>query len=86
MELFVRDHTKTSLRVVVRDARLREHDSILGIIDLPLQETLRYASRACTRCSAASDGATSCLSPGTPVEAETPASQLPSLQALKLRC
>jgi hypothetical protein len=46
MELFVRDHTKTSLQVVVRDARLREHDSILGIIDLPLQETLRYASRA----------------------------------------
>jgi hypothetical protein len=44
-ELFVRDYTKTSLRVVVRDARLREHDPILGIIDLPLKETLRYASQ-----------------------------------------
>ncbi|KAK4332138.1 hypothetical protein RTBOTA2_000307 [Rhodotorula toruloides] len=45
-ELFVRDYTKTSLRVVVRDARLREHDPILGIVDLPLQKTLAHASQA----------------------------------------
>jgi hypothetical protein len=43
--MFVRDYTKTSLRVVVRDARLREHDPILGIVDLPLQKTLAHASQ-----------------------------------------
>ncbi|BGP28610.1 hypothetical protein JCM10296v2_000346 [Rhodotorula toruloides] len=44
-EMFVRDYTKTSLRVVVRDTRLREHDPILGIADLPLQKTLAHASQ-----------------------------------------
>ncbi|KAJ8297107.1 Meiotically up-regulated gene 190 protein [Rhodotorula toruloides] len=44
-ELFVRDYTKTSLRIVVRDARLREHDPILGIVDLPLQKTLAHSSQ-----------------------------------------
>lgn len=40
-ELSVRDYANTSLRIVIRDAHLREHDPILGIIDLPLKETLR---------------------------------------------
>ncbi|BGO94717.1 hypothetical protein NBRC10512_007335 [Rhodotorula toruloides] len=44
-EMFVRDYTKTSLRIVVRDARLREHDPILGIVDLPLQKTLAHSSQ-----------------------------------------
>ncbi|GAA5923396.1 uncharacterized protein JCM15063_003634 [Sporobolomyces koalae] len=43
-ETFVRDYTKTSLRVVVRDARLREHDPILGIVDLPLKELFSHSS------------------------------------------
>ncbi|TKA51956.1 hypothetical protein B0A53_05040 [Rhodotorula sp. CCFEE 5036] len=54
-EQFVRDFTRTSLRLVVRDARLREHDPILGIVDLPLQETLRYSSEV-TRTYALQDG------------------------------
>lgn len=57
-EQFVRDFTQTSLRLVVRDARLREHDPILGIVDLPLQETLRYSSEV-TRTYALQDGASS---------------------------
>ncbi|GAA5990859.1 hypothetical protein JCM10908_000050 [Rhodotorula pacifica] len=54
-ELFIRDFTRTSLRLIVRDARLREHDPILGIVDLPLQETLRYSSEI-TRTYAIQDG------------------------------
>ena len=57
-EQFIRDFTQTSLRLVVRDARLREHDPILGIVDLPLQETLRYSSEV-TRTYAIQDGASS---------------------------
>ncbi|GAA5909086.1 uncharacterized protein JCM6883_002600 [Sporobolomyces salmoneus] len=43
-EEFIRDYRKTSLRVVVRDARLREHDPILGIVNLPLKEILAHSS------------------------------------------
>ncbi|GAA6022197.1 hypothetical protein JCM10207_003939 [Rhodosporidiobolus poonsookiae] len=43
-ETFIRDYTKTSLRVVVRDARLREHDPILGIVDLPLAKLFEHSS------------------------------------------
>ncbi|BGP55089.1 hypothetical protein JCM8202v2_002684 [Rhodotorula sphaerocarpa] len=54
-ELFVRDYSQTSVRLVVRDARLREHDPILGLVDLPLADTLRYASQV-TRTYAITDG------------------------------
>ncbi|GAA6011835.1 hypothetical protein JCM11491_000766 [Sporobolomyces phaffii] len=43
-ETFIRDYRETSLRVVVRDARLREHDPILGIVDLPLKEIFSHSS------------------------------------------
>ncbi|CEQ38684.1 SPOSA6832_00141, partial [Sporobolomyces salmonicolor] len=60
-ETFVRDFTKTSLRIVVRDARLREHvsqaasDPILGIVDLPLKDVLAHSSEV-TRLYALQDG------------------------------
>ncbi|GAA5950615.1 hypothetical protein JCM10213_006938 [Rhodosporidiobolus nylandii] len=54
-ETFVRDYTKTSLRVVVRDARLREHDPILGIVNLPLDELFAHSSEV-TRLFAIQDG------------------------------
>ncbi|GAA6056005.1 hypothetical protein JCM3770_002138 [Rhodotorula araucariae] len=54
-ELFVRDYTTTSLRVVVRDARLREHDPILGIINLPLKDVLAHSSQV-TRTYSLQDG------------------------------
>ncbi|GAA5969047.1 hypothetical protein JCM11641_007450 [Rhodosporidiobolus odoratus] len=54
-EAFIRDYTKTSLRIIVRDARLREHDPILGIVDLPLAETLAHSSEV-TRLFAIRDG------------------------------
>ena len=44
-ELFVRDWTKAELRVVVRDARLREHDPIMGIVALPLRDLFKKASQ-----------------------------------------
>ena len=37
-ELFLRNYKDTSVRIVVRDARLREHDPILGIVNLDLVE------------------------------------------------
>ncbi|GAA5997561.1 hypothetical protein JCM5350_005068 [Sporobolomyces pararoseus] len=43
-EEFIRDYRKTSLRIVVRDSRLREHDPILGIVNLPLKELLSHSS------------------------------------------
>lgn len=45
-EFFVRDWTTTSVRVVVRDSRLREHDPILGVVDLPLDKVLSHASQS----------------------------------------
>ncbi|BGP36486.1 hypothetical protein JCM10449v2_000387 [Rhodotorula kratochvilovae] len=54
-ELFVRDYSKTSLRIVVRDARLREHDPILGIINLPLKDVLAHSSQV-TRTYSLQDG------------------------------
>ncbi|KAF8323426.1 hypothetical protein DL93DRAFT_2223342 [Clavulina sp. PMI_390] len=43
-ERFIRDWSKTVVRVVVRDAKLREHDPILGIVNLPVAETLQKGS------------------------------------------
>ncbi|KAM0755850.1 hypothetical protein T439DRAFT_308275 [Meredithblackwellia eburnea MCA 4105] len=54
-EHFVRDWKETVVRVVVRDARLREHDPILGIVNLPLKDLLKNASEV-TRLYALQDG------------------------------
>lgn len=44
-EIFVRDWTEAELRVIVRDARLREHDPIMGIVSLPLTEVFKESSQ-----------------------------------------
>ncbi|GAA5879834.1 hypothetical protein JCM8547_005778 [Rhodosporidiobolus lusitaniae] len=54
-ETFIRDYQKTTLRVVVRDSRLREHDPILGIVNLPLKDLLAHSSEV-TRLYALQDG------------------------------
>ncbi|GAA5918640.1 hypothetical protein JCM6882_007890 [Rhodosporidiobolus microsporus] len=54
-ETFIRDYTKTSLRLVVRDARLREHDPILGVVDLPLAKLFEHSSEV-SRLFALRDG------------------------------
>ncbi|KAF8726612.1 Protein kinase C conserved region 2 (CalB), partial [Rhizoctonia solani] len=43
-ETFIRDWQNTVVRVVVRDARLRERDPILGIVNLNLKDLLKDAS------------------------------------------
>lgn len=37
-EVFVRDWTTAVVRIAVRDARLREHDPVLGVVSAPLTE------------------------------------------------
>ncbi|KAJ9480274.1 hypothetical protein PHBOTO_003500 [Pseudozyma hubeiensis] len=44
-EVFVRDWTRTEVRLAVRDARLREHDPIMGIVSLDLTEVLSESSQ-----------------------------------------
>ena len=44
-EKFVRDWTKTMVRIVVRDAKLREHVPILGVVSLPLADVLKASSQ-----------------------------------------
>lgn len=44
-EIFVRDWTRSELRVVVRDSRVREHDPIMGIVRLPLAELFSKSSQ-----------------------------------------
>lgn len=44
-EIFVRDWTKSELRMIVRDSRLREHDPIMGIVSLPLQSLFKSSSQ-----------------------------------------
>lgn len=44
-EIFVRDWTKSELRIIVRDSRLREHDPIMGIVSLPLKKLLSESSQ-----------------------------------------
>lgn len=44
-EIFLRDWTNTRLNVVVRNAKLREQDPILGIVDLDLSELFQHASQ-----------------------------------------
>lgn len=44
-EIFVRDWTKSELRIIVRDSRLREHDPIMGIVALPLKSLFEKSSQ-----------------------------------------
>ncbi|CAO1617178.1 unnamed protein product [Sympodiomycopsis kandeliae] len=43
-EVFVRDWKRAQLTLIVRDARIREHDPILGIVSVSLAELLKDAS------------------------------------------
>lgn len=43
-EVFVRDWQRAQVSVIVRDARIREHDPILGIISIPIAEAFRDSS------------------------------------------
>ncbi|WFD33258.1 hypothetical protein MCUN1_000071 [Malassezia cuniculi] len=43
-EVFVRDWTMSKVDIVVRDARLREHDPIMGIVSLPLKSLFTESS------------------------------------------
>ncbi|KZV99954.1 hypothetical protein EXIGLDRAFT_723122 [Exidia glandulosa HHB12029] len=45
-EVFVRDWTKAQVRIVVRDALLRESDPILGIVSLNVADVLKNSSEA----------------------------------------
>ncbi|KAF7968966.1 hypothetical protein HWV62_28761 [Athelia sp. TMB] len=54
-ERFVRDYRNTVVRVAVRDARLREHDALLGVVTLPLGELFRTQSQV-TRLFSLQDG------------------------------
>lgn len=44
-EVFVRDWTKAYVRIAVRDARMREHDPIMGIVNLKLTELFKSSSQ-----------------------------------------
>ena len=44
-ERFIRDWRNAVVRVVVRDSRLREHDPIMGIVNLKLSEVLATSSQ-----------------------------------------
>ncbi|MCO5566154.1 hypothetical protein L7F22_019830 [Adiantum nelumboides] len=44
-EVFIRDWTKSSVRVCVRDARMREHDPIMGIVDLKVSDLFSKSSQ-----------------------------------------
>jgi len=54
-EHFVRDWRSTIVRVVIRDSRVREHDPIMGIVNLPLSSILTNSSQV-TRLYAMQDG------------------------------
>jgi hypothetical protein len=45
-EVFVRDYTTAVVRICVRDARMREHDPIMGIVDLKVSELFEKSSQA----------------------------------------
>ncbi len=44
-ETFIRDWTQTEVRLAVRDARLREHDPIMGIVAIDLTELFSESSQ-----------------------------------------
>lgn len=54
-ETFIRDWTKTEVRLAVRDARLREHDPLMGIISIDLTEVFKESSQV-TQAFALQDG------------------------------
>ncbi|KDN40023.1 hypothetical protein K437DRAFT_192864 [Tilletiaria anomala UBC 951] len=54
-EIFVRDWTETRVAICVRDARLREHDPIMGIVAIPLKELFKDSSQL-SRSFSLSDG------------------------------
>lgn len=54
-EVFVRDWRRAQVSVIVRDARIREHDPILGIITIPVEEVFADSS-ALTRPFSMQDG------------------------------
>lgn len=54
-ERFLRDYTTTTVRVAVRDSRLREHDALLGVVTLPLGELFSTQSQV-TRLFSLQDG------------------------------
>lgn len=54
-EVFVRDWQRTHVSVIVRDARLREHDPILGVVSIPVAEIFKDSS-AITRPFSMQDG------------------------------
>lgn len=45
-EVFIRDWTKATVRICVRDARLREHDPIMGIVDLKVADLFSQSSQS----------------------------------------
>lgn len=55
LERFVRDWQDTTVRIVVRDARLREKDPVLGIVNLKLRDVFKNASQV-TKMWALQDG------------------------------
>lgn len=44
-ELFVRDWTTSEMQIVVRDARLREHDPMMGIVSVSLKDLFSRSSQ-----------------------------------------
>jgi len=54
-ERFIRNWEDTVLRVVVRDSALREHDPILGVVNMPLKDLFAGSSEV-TRLYSLQDG------------------------------
>jgi hypothetical protein len=54
-EVFVRDWTRSEIRIVVRDARTREHDPIMGLNSINLTELFSTSSQV-TRAFPLQDG------------------------------
>ena len=54
-EAFIRDWENTSLRIVVRDSRVREHDPVLGVVSLDLTDVFETSS-AVTRLYSITEG------------------------------
>lgn len=44
-EVFVRDWTKAVIRIAVRDARLREHDPLMGIVNVNVADLFSDSSQ-----------------------------------------
>ncbi|UZJ56460.1 hypothetical protein CBS101457_005780 [Exobasidium rhododendri] len=44
-EVFVRDWTKANVRIAVRDSRMREHDPLMGVVDLNVADLFKDSSQ-----------------------------------------